>query len=224
MVWAEVVKALGPSVKSVDVDLRGSGELRDVAGPYTLEQFAADLRELIEGLDEGPVIVVGHSMGATVAMRMAIDAPQLVAGLVLIAPVPASGAGFSAKGAEYLRATVGNREAARKWLAKTFANPPEAEELERLCDAAARTTPEAALESFESWTNADFADETKEIKAPAVVVAPEGDNPQMYREKVAELLPNARFVVLPASGHYAILEKPQAVAEVIDSLCKTLAT
>jgi pimeloyl-ACP methyl ester carboxylesterase len=159
-------------------------------------------------------------MGAQIAMRLTLDAPELVRALVLVAPVPASGAGFSEKGAAYLRATVGNRDAARKWLARTFRNPPEAEKFERLCDAAARTAPDAALESFESWTNADFADETKAIRVPVVVIAPEHDDPEMYERKVAALLPNARFVVLRDAAHYAIMEKPREVAGVILSLTR----
>ncbi|HEY2473574.1 MAG TPA: alpha/beta hydrolase [Candidatus Cybelea sp.] len=214
-VWGGVIAALGPDVRCVDVDLRGTGELREVPGPYTIERFATDLREIVERLGDGPVIVVGHSMGAQIGMRLTIDAPELVRALVLIAPVPASGAGFSEKGAAYLRATVGNRDAARKWLARTFRNQPEAGEFERLCDAAARTAPDAALESFESWTNADFADETKAIRVPVVVIAPEHDDPEMYERKVAALLPNARFVVLRDAAHYAIMEKPEEIAEVI---------
>jgi pimeloyl-ACP methyl ester carboxylesterase len=203
------------------VDLRGSGELRDIPGPFTVERFAADLREIVERLeDPGPVVVVGHSMGAMVAMRLAIDSPELVHALVLVAPVPASGAGFSEKGATYLRATVGDREAARKWLARTFHNEPEAEDLERLCEAAAQTHPDAALESFESWTSADFAEETRKITAPAVVIAPEHDDPEMYERKVAALLPNARFVLLRDSGHYAVVEQPEAIAKEIAAIIR----
>ena len=208
--------ALGPDVRAVDVDLRGSGELRDIPWLFTVERFAADLREIVERLeDPGPVVVVGHSMGAMVAMRFAIDAPALVHALALVAPVPASGAGFSEKGALYFASTVGDREAARKWLARTFHNEPDAEEdLERLCEAAAQTHPDAALESFESWMNADFAEETRTIRVPAVVIAPEHDDPEMYERKVAAaLLPNARFVLLRDSGHYAVLEQPEAIAE-----------
>ncbi|MFZ1017242.1 MAG: alpha/beta hydrolase [Candidatus Cybelea sp.] len=220
-VWGGVIAALGPDVRAVDVDLRGSGELRDIPGPFTVERFAADLREIVERLeDPGPVVVVGHSMGAMVAMRLAIDSPELVHALVLVAPVPASGAAFSEKGATYLRATVGDREAARKWLARTFHNEPEAEDLERLCEAAAQTHPDAALESFESWTNADFAEETRRITAPAVVIAPEHDDPETYERKVAALLPNARFVLLRDSGHYAVMEQPEAIAKEIASIIR----
>ncbi|HEY2555358.1 MAG TPA: alpha/beta fold hydrolase [Candidatus Cybelea sp.] len=222
-VWGGVIAALGSAARTVDVDLRGSGELRDIPGPFTIERFAGDLREIVERLeDPGPVVVVGHSMGAMVAMRLAIDAPELVAALVLVAPAPASGAGFSEKGASYLRATVGDRDAARKWLTRTFHGAPKAEDFERLCEAAERSHPDAALESFESWTNADFAEETTKISAPAVVIAPEHDTPEMYERKVAALLPNARFVLLRNCGHYAIIEQPEAIANEIAAVIARL--
>ncbi|HEV3090384.1 MAG TPA: alpha/beta hydrolase [Candidatus Cybelea sp.] len=217
-VWGGVIAALDAEVRCIDVDLRGSGELRDIPGPYTLERFAADLREIAERIEGGPAIVVGHSMGATIALRLAVDAPHLVRALVLVAPVPAGGPGYSSKGAEFLRKTVGDRDHRRKWLARTFAGEPVAEHLDQLCDAAERTSSQAALESFESWTNADFAEETRAITMPAVVIAPEHDAPDVHEQKVAALLPNARFVLLRESGHYALLEKPQDIADAIRSV------
>lgn len=50
-------------------------------------QQAAMLSELLERLDIGRAIVVGHSFGGTVATAMALDDPFRVAGLVLLAPV-----------------------------------------------------------------------------------------------------------------------------------------
>ncbi len=214
-VWAEVISGLGPRAQSVAVDLRGSGSSNGACGPRNLERFAADLRELVDALGIGPVVVVAHSMGATVALRLALDAPEAVRGLILIAPVPASGAGFSPKGADYLRATAGDPIAARKWLSGMFAGEPDATVLDRLCVAAAKTPRDAALEGFESWANADFAEATRTISAPAVVVAPERDNPEMYQRKVAALLPNAHFVLLPDCGHYAILERPGEIVTII---------
>jgi pimeloyl-ACP methyl ester carboxylesterase len=217
-VWNDVISELGSGTRSVAVDLRGSGASSGAGGPHNLERFAADLRELVEGLGIAPLVVVGHSMGATVALRLAVDAPDLVSGLILIAPVPAGGAGFSPKGADYLRTTAGDQAAARKWLSAMFAGETDAALLQRLCDAAGKTPRDAALESFESWANADFAEATRTISAPAVVVAPERDNPETYQRKVAALLPNARFVELPDCGHYAIVERPREIAKLISSL------
>jgi pimeloyl-ACP methyl ester carboxylesterase len=217
-VWEDVIFALGPGVRSVAVDLRGSGESNGACGPRNLERFAADLRELVDALGIAPVVVVAHSMGATVALRLAVDAPETVSGLILVAPVPASGAGFSPKGADYLRATAGDAVAARKWLSSMFAGERDTAVLDRLCVAAGKTPRDSALEGFESWANADFAEATRTISAPVIVVAPERDNPEMYQRKVAALLPNARFVLLPDCGHYAILERPSEIATIIGDM------
>ena len=221
-VWAELIDALDADVRTVAVDLRGGGESRDASKPYALERFAADLRELVESLGIGPAIVVGHSMGGTVALRFALDAPELTRGLVLISPVPASGGGYSPKGEAYLRSTVGDPDAARAWLARTFAETPDEAMLDRICAAAARADRDASLESFESWAHADFADATRSITAPGLVIAPQHDVPDMYERKVAALLPNARLVVLPECGHYAILERPREIAELIRRFCDGL--
>jgi pimeloyl-ACP methyl ester carboxylesterase len=166
-------------------------------------------------LQLGPVILVGHSMGGTVALRFALESQELTRGLVLISPVPASGGGFSAKGEAYLRATAGDARAARGWLARTFAGTPDDAMLDRLCAAAARADRKASLESFESWAHADFAEATRGISTPALVIAPQHDAPEMCERKVAALLANAELVVLPESGHYAILERPQHIAKLI---------
>ncbi len=214
-VWRGVVDALGPSTRSVSVDLRGSGASANAYGPYSLERHAGDLRELIDALRIGPAVVVGHSMGATAALRLALDAPQAVRSLVLVAPVPASGGGYSPKGEAFLRSTAGDAGARRSWLARTLASPPDEAALERLCAIAAATPREAALESFESWAFAGFADETRAIRAPALVIAPEHDAPDAAHTRVAALLPNARFAVIPNSAHYAIVERPAEIAALI---------
>jgi pimeloyl-ACP methyl ester carboxylesterase len=214
-VWEGVINALGPQYRCVAVDLPGFGASRDAGGPYTLERFAAGLLEVIEERALAPVVVVGHSMGAKIALRLAIDAPEAVSSLVLIAPVPATPADFSEKGAAGLRATCGDPEAARKWLRRLFAGEPDPHALELVCAAAAQTPRDAGLESFESWSNADLSEAVRAMTAPAVVVAPESDNPEMQEQKVAALLPNARFVVLPGAGHYAMLEQPAEIAKIL---------
>jgi pimeloyl-ACP methyl ester carboxylesterase len=221
-VWGDVIDALRPEMRAVAVDLRGSGRSSAAAGPYRLERFAADLRELVDALELGQVVVVGHSMGATVALRFALDAPQATRGLALIAPVPASGGGFSAKGEAYLRATAGDPAAAKRWLARTFAGTPDEARLNLVCAAAARTPSSVALESFESWAHADFAEETKRITAPALVIAPEHDVPEAHKRKVAALLPNARYVVLSECGHYAIVERPEELARSVRDFISAL--
>lgn len=214
-VWRDVIAALGDDVRAIALDLPGSGDASDAPGPYTLERFAAHVGDVVESQGLAPAVIVGHSMGAKVAVRLAIDAPELVRGLVLVAPVPVTTAGFSERGEAYLRATAGDPVRVREWLIKTVSKTPNAETLERLCCVAARARPEAMLESLDSWMHTDLAEQAKTIKVPVLVIAPENDQPENARAKVADLLPKASFAVLPSAAHYTIVENPREVVHVI---------
>ncbi len=65
------------------LDHRGHGRgLRSVE-PFRLLDCAHDAAALLAALDTGPALVVGYSMGGTVAQLLAREHPELVAGLVL---------------------------------------------------------------------------------------------------------------------------------------------
>ncbi len=213
---------LGAGVRTIAVDLPGFGGSNTLAGPYDLDRFAGELRALLASLATGPVVVVGHSMGAKVALRLAVEAPEMVRGLVLVAPVPIGPAGFTEKGQAYLRATAGDPVRLRAWLAKTIADPPDDATLDRLCAVAAQSPPAAVLESLESWMYADLAEKAQGVAVPAVVIASALDAPEAAQSKVAALLPDARFVVVPDAAHYAILERPGAIASRINDFVAAL--
>lgn len=70
----------------VTVDLRGHGRSPVPSGGYRPQDYAFDLAELLEELDLGPVVAVGHSMGGQIVVRLALDRPELVGAVVAIDP------------------------------------------------------------------------------------------------------------------------------------------
>lgn len=73
----------------VEFDYRGTGGTIGTEGPYSTRGFARDVANVAAALGLPRCAVLGHSMGGRVAQWMAIDAPEQVAALVLVA----SGAG-----------------------------------------------------------------------------------------------------------------------------------
>lgn len=67
-------------------DLRGHGKSRWTPGAYHLHDFAGDIVTLIKERTDQPAVLVGHSLGAGVALTVAALTPQLVAGVVAIDP------------------------------------------------------------------------------------------------------------------------------------------
>lgn len=83
--WMETFAAAG--IAAAALEPRGKGTLADQASPATgIDDYAADARAAALVLD-APVVLLGHSLGALIAMRAAMRLPRL-AGLLLVAPSP----------------------------------------------------------------------------------------------------------------------------------------
>jgi len=224
-VWQPLIGHLAPHHRIVTVDLRGFGESNEAPGPYSLERFSVDLGDLIAAADLDPLVVVGHSMGAAIAQRFAIDYPEAVEGLVLIAPVPASGVPFPPKTVDFFRSTAGDSDRAAQWFeGLTFREaPPEVKRL--LLDAHSKVGADAALESLAAWQEADFAGEAATIETPTLILAPAGDRPmtpEFLRERVADLISGSSFEVVEESAHYLPLEQPARLAARIERFLEEL--
>lgn len=69
------------------LDLPGFGGLPKPAHDVDVRAMAAGVVRVLEGLDAGPVVLVGHSMGAQWVTEVAATRPDLVASVALIGPV-----------------------------------------------------------------------------------------------------------------------------------------
>ena len=86
--WDPVLPLLGDAWRLVVPDLRGHGA-SPWPGTYTLAEFGDDVAELLDRLEARDATVVGHSLGALVALVLAQRRPDLVSALVMEdAPTP----------------------------------------------------------------------------------------------------------------------------------------
>ena len=79
-----VARRLGPEFTLIAPDLRGRGHSATLPGPFGLSTHAQDCAAVIEAIGGGPVIVLGESMGAYVAVALAAERPEMVERLVLV--------------------------------------------------------------------------------------------------------------------------------------------
>ena len=81
--WPLVAERL-PGVRVIAPDLRGRGRSNGVRGPAGLAAHARDLVAVLDALDVDRAVVVGHSMGAFVALVLGDLYPERVSRLVLV--------------------------------------------------------------------------------------------------------------------------------------------
>ena len=70
----------------IAVDLRGHGRSSVPADGFEPKVFAKDIAALLEQLDCGPVVAVGHSLGGVIVSALAIERPELVSAVVSVDP------------------------------------------------------------------------------------------------------------------------------------------
>lgn len=202
-------------------DVRGHGRSTAPATGYNWENYALDLRGLLDGLGVAKVHVVGLSMGGGIALQFALDFPEQVSSLVLVdSALPGFDYSPEFAGAiEELVAAVraeGPRAAfERLWLTQPLFDGirrfPERFELIRtmaLGYAAADYYDETPYTPPERQA----VDRLAELQAPTLVLVGELDVPdfQIIAEILAGNIAGARLQVIADSGHVPPLEQPEA--------------
>lgn len=90
-VWNPILETMADRTTGVAVSQRGHGNSDKPEVGYTGQEFANDVVALIESLDLGPAIIVGHSLGARNAVLAGHQRPDLVAGVLSVDFVPHTG-------------------------------------------------------------------------------------------------------------------------------------
>ncbi|MFN8028410.1 MAG: alpha/beta hydrolase [Acidimicrobiia bacterium] len=84
--WMWQIPHFAERHRVIVVDLRGHGRSSVPDGGYEPKQFAADIAGLLEQLDVGPVVAMGHSLGGGIVSALAVEHPERVAAVVSVDP------------------------------------------------------------------------------------------------------------------------------------------
>ena len=84
-VWRDLAPRLPKKYRSIIVDFRGHGNSReDPTANYSVETYSGDILSLIKAGNYNNVTIIGQSLGAGVAIRVAAAAPHTVSNLILV--------------------------------------------------------------------------------------------------------------------------------------------
>ena len=203
--WKEQVDFLAATHQVVTLDFRGHGESGTPGQGYTLESLAEDVHALLQVLDVGRVVAVGHSMGGMVAQQLAVSHPEDLSGLVLIATVcgnPEGGLISQRIASEAPR--TGYRAAFLHYFPEWFTPDSEPSLVEWAKSEMLRTGEQVALSLVRAYQDLDFRAELPRLRIPCLVIGGQGDTstPVARSQEIADLVPGARLVVIEGVGHF----------------------
>ena len=213
--WEPQIPALSSRFRAIAPDIRGFGESQP-ASPWTMEQAADDLNELLEQLGARDAAVVGVSMGGYIALAFWLKYPQRIRKLVLCNSRARADNDAEKAARNEMIAAIQQRGTAilpDRMLGRLLQPNPRPDVVARVRSMIERVdAPAAAYAVMAMRDRMDFSTSLHRIACPALVITGQNDviiRPEDARA-LAEAIPGAQFVQIAASGHLSNLENPDA--------------
>ena len=229
--WDLVVPFLADSFRILRYDRRGHSASERVAGQGSVREDVADVAGLIEHLGVGPAWVLGNSFGASIALRLAGERPDLFRGLIghepplfsLLADDPTAAPMLDQIGPRIVgvveRIAAGDHAGAAEQFVETVALGPGM--WAQLPPVIQRTLIENAPTFLDEANDPEQLvidlDRLQRFSRPALLTL--GDqSPPIFAPVVARLgkaLPRVEVTTLVGAGHVPHVTQPAAYAECV---------
>ena len=218
--WQETMSFLGRFYRTYALDFWGFGESGKKRETYAVQDFVSLVDQFMEQLGIVNAPLVGHSMGGTVSLSVAIKYPQRVSKVVVVgSPIVGSSLALPLKLAGYrgIAFMLFNMMSAFRFGVRV-ASPIICRD-ERFADMMdrdlSRTTLESFLLSIASLRRTDLRPMLGQIKVPAMGMYGDRDvivHPRQW-EPMKQGIAHAYIERFPAAGHFPMLEEPQNFGE-----------
>lgn len=241
---------LDPRLRLYLMDARGHGMSVAPAEPSKLRSwrpYRKELEAFVETLRQ-PVVLAGHSFGATISMELAARRPELVLGLVLVDPVVvpprlipmmavARTLGFAERLVPIAKMAARRRmefpssaDAVENYAGKGAFRTWPRDWIQAYVDGGtvATETGTVRLSCDRAWESKTFAAATvnpygslRNVRCPITLITREHSAPPFTHESRDAFMrcrPETRLLVLEDATHFIPMERPEVVAEEIERM------
>ena len=231
--WSDQVAALASRFRVITIDLRGHGESDAPYWRYSLDQYADDVKGLLEQLKVKHAVFVGLSMGGYLEFALYRRYPELVLGLVLADTRAEADKPEQTKWRFELAqrtAAIGSTAVIEDMLPKLlsprrYGRDPALVERVKLIQAAA-PVPGIIGDLMAMAERPDSTGLLTSIKVPALVIVGEEDvlTPPADAERIARGISGATLITIQDAGHLSNMEQPTMFNRAVEDFAAELAT
>jgi len=239
--WESLYPLLEDRYRLTAFDRPGMGFSDIKKNDYTIEGNAKIAKEMIKQLDLENVLIVGHSRGGAIALKMAIDYDENIKGYLLLAPIgymnddpnagfiktklisiPVYGEGLLVLLGPIVGAKIIEKNLLRMMKGNETLFPenfiPFRKELWN--KAISLATRARQTDSYNKEI-VKYSNKYGQIKHMVSIIGGENDRKQivMQNDRLAQEIPNSKYLKLTSVNHYIQYEKPNNVVKIIDELC-----
>jgi pimeloyl-ACP methyl ester carboxylesterase len=214
-VWQETMNYLGRSYRTYALDFWGFGDSGKKRDTYAVQDFVSLVDQFMDNLGIAQAPLVGHSMGGTVSLSVAIQFPNRVSKLTVIgAPINGSSLAVLLKlaGLRPIAILVHNLMWALKFGIRVFSPIVTRDRRwpEMMDRDLSKTTLESFLHSIASLRRTDLRPKINQIRVPIMGMYGRKDvivHPDQWKP-LLQNAPHARVERLSNAGHFPMLDEP----------------
>ena len=219
--WNEVIIHLQNEFRCIAIDLYGFGHSPAPTSQVTVEGSSENVRELIQYLTLTNYILIGHSMGAKIAVDVAAKSPKGLQGLILIAPSPPSPEPMKEKDRQDMCNAFGNRKAIEKMLKNALGSAIPDEVFEREVQNNLLVSETAWKSWPESGSKEDISLRMQYVNVPVHILYGEKDKrftKKFLQREYSQYFKTFSLIEVMDAGHLVPVEAPEKAAEEIQKL------
>jgi pimeloyl-ACP methyl ester carboxylesterase len=205
-VWRQQ-QNLGYHMVALDLPGHGNSGFKPCASVAEAALVSATVLERLQL--SRPVVVMGHSLGAAVALHLALYYPQLLNGLILV------GGGARLRVLPAALHSLARGEADPNFLRIAFSPSAPAQLVEAELQNYSSCSLSTLYSDLTCCDQFDLSPQLNQIDLPALIMVGHDDRltPVKYAQFLQNNLPRAQLAVIEKAGHYVMLEQPQQVNE-----------
>lgn len=211
--WPAELRRL-PEASTLAPDLPGHGRSKG-EGRDTISAYAADMVALLDTLKVQQAIMLGFSMGAAVALMLALHHKARVAGLILLG----GGAQIQVDPA-LLKGLQTDRDQWLRTLIDWQWNESAGEQIKRLSlRRLLEIDPAVLLNDYKAVNGFDARDRLTHIQTPTLIIGGTADRmiPFAQSEALHAGIAGSKLVKIDGGAHLMALEQPQTIADAVQS-------
>lgn len=219
--WDGNAPMLERRLRLVRYDHRGYGTAPTPPPPWELDDLGADVLALMDRLRISRASIGGISLGAMVAMWLAIHAPERVDKLVLCCTTARFGDPRPWRERQAKVLDAGSTEPIADSVVERWLTPPFAAEhpevRERLRTMLVETSADGYAAACGAIERMDLSTDLSRIAAPTLVISAAGDpaTPPEHQRAIADAIRGARLETVRDAAHLANVERPHEVSRLI---------
>lgn len=226
--WNAQLEPLKARYTVVTLNLAGHGASERNREDWSMANYGADVAAVAHAIANPKIVLVGHAMGAIVALEAARTLGARVSGIIAVDSLKTIGqpvmpkAQFDELVQPFRTDFIGHmHDFVAQYLFTKDADPAF---VRKVAEDMSHISPQVALPSLEALYRYDFSSVLPLIRVPIIAI-----NSDLHMTtddaRIQKLAPTFRSIVVPGAGHFLMMEAPARfnplLLQAIDSLSKT---